>query len=47
MDRDDVRKLSLDVRHEPRRHVVIAYKWRVNRRQIARELSLSYSSVKE
>jgi transposase len=46
MDREDARKLSPDAQHERRRQVVRAYKRGVNRRQIAREFGLSYSSVR-
>jgi transposase len=44
MEREDARKLSTDAQHERRRQVVRAYKRGVNRRQIAREFGLSYSS---
>ena len=46
MEREDARKLSPDAQHERRRQVVRAYKRGVNRRQIAREFGLSYSSVR-
>ena len=46
MDREDARKFSPDAQHERRRQVVRAYKRGVNRRQIAREFGLSYSSVR-
>ena len=45
MEREDARKLSPEAQHERRRQVVRAYKRRVNRRRIARDLGLSYSSV--
>src|ERR1035441_9591774 len=46
MEREDARKLSSDAQHERRRQVVRAYKRGVNRRQIADEFGLSYSSVR-
>ncbi len=46
MEREDARKLSPQAQHERRRQVVRAYKRGVNRRQIARDLGLSYSSVR-
>jgi len=46
MEREDARKLSPEAQHERRRQVVRAYKRGVNRRQIARDLGLSYSSVR-
>ena len=46
MDHEDARKLSPDAQHARRRQVVRAYKRGVNRRQIAREFGLSYSSVR-
>jgi transposase len=46
MEREDARKLSPDAQHERRRQVIRAYKRGVNRRQIARDLGLSYSSVR-
>ncbi len=46
MDREDARRLSPDAQHERRRQVVRAYKRGVNRRQIAREFGLSYSSAR-
>jgi transposase len=45
MEREDARKLSPEAQQERRRQVVRAYKRGVNRRQIARDLGLSYSSV--
>lgn len=46
MEREDARKLSPEAQHERRRQVVRAYKRGVNRHQIAREVGLSYSSVR-
>jgi len=46
MEREDARKLSPEAQHERRRQVVRACKRSVNRRQIARDLGLSYSSVR-
>jgi transposase len=46
MEREDARKLSPQAQHELRRQVVRAYKRGVNRRQIARDLGLSYSAVR-
>jgi transposase len=46
MEREDARKLSPQAQHELRRQVVRAYKRGINRRQIARDLGLSYSSVR-
>jgi len=46
MEREDARKLSPEAQHERRRQVVRAYKRGVNRRQIARDSGLSYSSVR-
>jgi transposase len=46
MEREDARKLSPEAQLERRRQVVGAYKRGVNRRQIARDLGLSYSSVR-
>jgi transposase len=46
MEREDARKLSPDAQHERRRQVVRAYKRGVNRRQIARDFGLSYSSAR-
>jgi len=46
MEREDARKLSPEAQHERRRQVVRAYKRGVNRRQIARDIGLSYSSVR-
>ena len=46
MEREDARKLSPEAQHERRRQVVRAFKRGVNRRQIARDVGLSYSSVR-
>ena len=46
MEREDARKLSSDAQHERRRQVVRAFKRGVNRRQIACDVGLSYSSVR-
>jgi transposase len=46
MEREDARKLSPEAQLERRRQAVRAYKRGVNRRQIARDLGLSYSSVR-
>ena len=46
MEREDARKLSPEAQQERRNQVVRAYKRGVNRRQIARELGLSYSAVR-
>jgi transposase len=46
MEREDARKLSPEAQHERRVQVIRAYKRGVNRRQIAREFGLSYSSVR-
>jgi transposase len=45
MEREDARKLSPEAQQERRRQVVRAYKRGVNRRQISRDIGLSYSSV--
>jgi len=46
MEREDARKLSPAAQQERRNQVVRAYKRGVNRRQIARDLGLSYSAVR-
>ena len=46
MEREDARKLSPEAQQERRRQVVRAYNRGANRRQIARDLGLSYSSVR-
>lgn len=46
MDREDARRLPPEAQHERRRQVVRAYKRGVNRRRIACEIGLSYSSVR-
>lgn len=46
MEREDARKLSPEAQHERRRQVVRAFKRGVNRRQISRDVGLSYSSVR-
>ena len=46
MDREAARKLSPEAQHERPRQVVRAYKRGVNRRGIAGDLGLSYSSVR-
>jgi transposase len=46
MEREDARKLSPEAQHERRVQVIRAYKRGVNRRQIARDFGLSYSSVR-
>src|ERR1035438_381534 len=46
MEREDARKLSPDAQHERRRQVVRAYRRDRNRRQIARDLGLSYTAVR-
>ena len=45
MDREDARRLSPAEQHERRRQVIRAYKRGVNKRQIAREIDLSYSAT--
>ena len=46
MEREDARKLSPAAQQERRNQVVRAYKRGVNRRQISRDLGLSYSAVR-
>ena len=46
MEREDARKLSPEAQHECCRQVVRVYKRSVNRRQIARDLGLSYLLVR-
>ena len=46
LEHEDARKLSPDAQHEGRRQGFRAYKRGPNRRQIARECGLSYSSVR-
>jgi len=46
MEREDARKLSAGAQQERRNQVVRAFKRGVNRRQIARDLGLSYSAVR-
>ena len=46
MEREDARKLSPEAQFERRRQVIRAYKRGVNRRQIARDLGLSYTAVR-
>src|ERR1035441_4452529 len=46
MDREDASELAADAQHERRRQVVRAYKRGVNRRQMAHDFGLSYSSVR-
>jgi transposase len=45
MDKEDARRLSPAEQHERRRQVIRAYKRDVNKRQIARDVGLSYSAT--
>ncbi|WP_019939236.1 IS630 family transposase [Bordetella sp. FB-8] len=45
MDTEDARRLSPAEQHERRRQVIRAYKRKVNKRQIARDVGLSYSAA--
>jgi transposase len=45
MDIEDARRLSPAEQHERRRQVIRAYKRKVNKRQIARDVGLSYSAT--
>ncbi len=45
MDIEDARRLSPAEQHERRRQVIRAYKRKVNKRQIARDVGLSYSAA--
>jgi transposase len=45
MDTEDARRISPAEQHERRRQVIRAYKRKVNKRQIAREVGLSYSAT--
>ena len=45
MDTEDARRISPAEQHERRRQVIRAYKRQVNKRQIAREVGLSYSAT--
>lgn len=45
MDNEDARRLSPTEQHERRRQVIRAYKRKVNKRQIARDVGLSYSAT--
>lgn len=45
MDTEDARRLSPAEQHERRRQVIRAYKRKVNKRQIARDVGLSYSAT--
>jgi transposase len=45
MDTDDARRLSPAEQHERRRQVIRAYKRKVNKSQIARDVGLSYSAT--
>lgn len=45
MDSEDARRLSLAEQHERRREVIRAYKRKVSRRRIAREVGLGYSAT--
>ena len=46
MDKDDARKLSRSALHERRRQVIRAFKRGVNKKQISREVGLSYPAVR-
>ena len=45
MDTEDARRLSPAEQHERRRQVIRAYKRKTNKRQIARDVGLSYSAT--
>jgi transposase len=45
MDTEDARRISPAEQHERRRQVIRAYQRKVNKRQIAREVGLSYSAT--
>lgn len=45
MDNEDARRLSPAEQHERRRQVIRAYKRKLNKRQIARDVGLSYSAT--
>lgn len=45
MEREDARQLSPAEQHERRRQVIRAYKRGLNKRQIARDVGLSYTGV--
>lgn len=45
MDKDDARRLSPGEQHERRRQVIRAYRRGVNKKQISRDLGLSYSAT--
>ena len=45
MDTEDARRISPAEQHERRRQVIRAYRRKVNKRQIAREVGLSYSAT--
>ncbi|SHE54637.1 Winged helix-turn helix, partial [Lampropedia hyalina DSM 16112] len=45
MDKDDARRLSPAEQHERRRQVIRSFKRGTNKRQIGRDIGLSYSAV--